>query len=146
MELFNVFFTLPENRFVLYASMLDSVCAVSVRICLRILCFVVIKLAEIGNISSILKEGSLGCTLDKVRLEEQWHLNGSQTIWPSEVLYKGEEHSEMNIPGRGRRGSLRLEVSDSDFPYLSTGEGWQLTPVFLPGEFHGQRSLAGYGP
>ena len=23
---------------------------------------------------------------------------------------------------------------------------WQLTPVFLPGEFHGQRSLAGYGP
>ena len=25
-------------------------------------------------------------------------------------------------------------------------EGWQLTPVFLPGEFHGQRSLAGYSP
>ena len=23
---------------------------------------------------------------------------------------------------------------------------WLLTPVFLPGEFHGQRSLAGYGP
>ena len=22
----------------------------------------------------------------------------------------------------------------------------QSTPVFLPGEFHGQRSLAGYGP
>ena len=22
---------------------------------------------------------------------------------------------------------------------------WQPTPVFLPGEFHGQRSLAGYG-
>ena len=21
---------------------------------------------------------------------------------------------------------------------------WQLTPVFFPGEFHGQRSLAGY--
>ena len=54
------FFTLSENRFVLYASMLESVCAVSVRICLRILCFVVIKLTEIGNISSILKEGSIG--------------------------------------------------------------------------------------
>ena len=26
----------------------------------------------------------------------------------------------------------------------SPGEGWQPTPVFLPGEFHGQRSLAGY--
>ena len=24
--------------------------------------------------------------------------------------------------------------------------GWQPTPVFLPGEFHGQRSLAGYNP
>ena len=23
---------------------------------------------------------------------------------------------------------------------------WQLTPVFFPGEFHGQRSLAGYSP
>ena len=23
---------------------------------------------------------------------------------------------------------------------------WQLTPVFLPGEFHGQRSLVSYGP
>ena len=23
---------------------------------------------------------------------------------------------------------------------------WQNTPVFLPGEFHGQRSLAGYSP
>ena len=25
-------------------------------------------------------------------------------------------------------------------------EGWQPTPVFLPGEFYGQRSLAGYSP
>ena len=23
---------------------------------------------------------------------------------------------------------------------------WQPTPVFLPGEFHGQRSLEGYSP
>ena len=23
---------------------------------------------------------------------------------------------------------------------------WQSTPVFLPGEFHGQSSLVGYGP
>ena len=25
-------------------------------------------------------------------------------------------------------------------------KAWQPTPVFLPGEFHGQRSLAGYSP
>ena len=23
---------------------------------------------------------------------------------------------------------------------------WQLTPVFLPGKYHGQRSLVGYSP
>ena len=29
----------------------------------------------------------------------------------------------------------------------SPGEGkWLPTPVFLPGEFHGQRSLGGYSP
>ena len=27
-----------------------------------------------------------------------------------------------------------------------TGRAWQPTPVFFPGESHGQRSLAGYGP
>ena len=27
------------------------------------------------------------------------------------------------------------------------GEGeWQPSPIFLPGEFHGQRNLAGYSP
>ena len=26
------------------------------------------------------------------------------------------------------------------------GMEWQHTPVFLPGEFHGQRSLAGHSP
>ena len=36
-----------------------------------------------------------------------------------------------SIPGSGR------------CPWRRT---WQPTPVFLPGEFHGQRSLAGYGP
>ena len=29
---------------------------------------------------------------------------------------------------------------------ISWRRAWQLTPVFLPGEFHGQGSLAGYNP
>ena len=29
---------------------------------------------------------------------------------------------------------------------LHGGRKWQPTPIFLPGEFHGQRSLAGYSP
>ena len=32
------------------------------------------------------------------------------------------------------------------FNTLSWRKEWQLTPVFLPGEFHGQRRLAGYSP
>ena len=38
--------------------------------------------------------------------------------------------NKSSIPGSGR----------------SPEEEWQLTPVFLPGEFHGQRSLAAYSP
>ena len=30
--------------------------------------------------------------------------------------------------------------------YIPWRTEWQVTPVFLPGEFHGQRSLAGYSP
>ena len=29
---------------------------------------------------------------------------------------------------------------------IPLGRKWQPTPVFLPGEFHGQRSLVGYSP
>ena len=36
-----------------------------------------------------------------------------------------------SVPGSGR------------FPW---GKKWQPTPVFLPREFHGQKSLAGYSP
>ena len=43
----------------------------------------------------------------------------------------GDSGDTGSIPGLGR----------------SPGGGkWQPTPVFLPGEFHGQRSLVGYSP
>ena len=32
----------------------------------------------------------------------------------------------------------------SDFTFTHWRRKWQPTPVFLPGEFHGQRSLKGY--
>ena len=37
-------------------------------------------------------------------------------------------------------GDLGLNPGLGRYP----GEGWQPTPVFLPGEFHGQRIPAGY--
>ena len=39
---------------------------------------------------------------------------------------------ETQVPSLGQEDAWRRE--------------WLLTPVFLPGEFHGLRSLAGYSP
>ena len=35
---------------------------------------------------------------------------------------------------------------DSGLRKIPWIRAWQPTPVFLPGEFHGQRSLVGYSP
>ena len=40
-------------------------------------------------------------------------------------------------------GNLGLIPGSGRFPWRKE---WQPTPVFLPGEFPGQRSLAGYSP
>ena len=52
----------------------------------------------------------------------------------------------------GGSGAMNLPVSAGDTETQVQSLGWedplekemQPTPVFLPGEFHGQRSLAGY--
>ena len=49
---------------------------------------------------------------------------------------------------RGSRICLKCKRSGFD-PWVGKipwGKEWLLTPLFLPGEFHGQRILAGYGP
>ena len=61
-----------------------------------------------------------------------------------------------NIPwieepsGLQSMGSLRVRYdwanSLSLFTFVHWRRKWQPTPVFLPGKFHGQRSLAGYNP
>ena len=52
--------------------------------------------------------------------------------WASQVLANaGDKRDVGSITGSGR------------FPWRRP---WRLTPVFLPGESHGQRSLAGYSP
>ena len=40
----------------------------------------------------------------------------------------------------------RVAKSRTWLKWLSWRRKWQLTPVFLPGEYHGQRSLVGYSP
>ena len=87
----------------------------------------------------------MGCILDMLRSEGQWPLNGSQlNNLAVRSALQGEEHSDNeHVQG----SSLGLDASNSNFPYRSPGEGnGKPTPVFLLGEFHGQRSLMGYSP
>ena len=55
-----------------------------------------------------------------------WWLSGKESACSA-----GVARDTGSIPGSGR------------FPWRSA---WQPTPVFLSGESHGQRSLAGYSP
>ena len=48
------------------------------------------------------------------------------------LLWLGASTSEIRVPSLGREDPLERQ--------------WQPTPVFLPGEPRGQRSLAGYSP
>ena len=69
------------------------------------------------------------------------------SAWDSYVLSligfpngsEGEE-SACNAGGTGYVGSIPGSGK------ISWSEEWQPTPVFLPGKFHGQRSLVGYSP
>ena len=53
----------------------------------------------------------------------------------------------MEEPGRPQSmESEELDTSLSLFTFMHWRRKWQPTLEFLPGEFHGQRSLAGYSP
>ena len=48
-----------------------------------------------------------------------------------------------NMPAMQRRRKHRFDPWVGKIPWR---RAWQPTPVFLPGESHGQRSLEGYSP
>ena len=43
-------------------------------------------------------------------------------------------------------GVAQSRIRLSDFTFTHWRRKWQLTPVFLPRESHGQRNLVGYSP
>ena len=43
-------------------------------------------------------------------------------------------------------GVAKSRIQLSDFIFMHWRRKWQPTPVFLPGESHGQRSLVSYSP
>jgi len=56
----------------------------------------------------------------------------------------------LGFPGRSDGKEYAYNAGDSGFNLwvkkISWRREWLPTPVFLPGQFHGQRSLAGYSP
>ena len=77
-------------------------------------------------IAKYLSKGKLySCIIcdDRVSLVSQWVKKSTYNAW-----FTGDE---VSIPGSARS---------------SGGRKWQPTPVSLPGEPHGERSLVGYSP
>ena len=55
----------------------------------------------------------------------------------------------LDEPGGLPGGSVESPANAGDFPCvrkMSWRRKWQPTPIFLSGEFHGQRSVVGYCP
>ena len=59
----------------------------------------------------------------------------------------------MKVKEESQKVGLKLNIQKTKTMVSSPitsweidGEKWQPTPVFLPGESHGQRSLVGYSP
>ena len=65
---------------------------------------------------------------------------GSPFIHLSPILKKAAEQMYIRSYNAGDPGLIH---GLGRFPWK---QKWQPTPVFLPGESHGQRSLAGFGP
>ena len=98
--------------------------------------------------------GSSSVSRKKLTAWYGWILAGSATrisvLWK---LYATNNHE--GLPGGSDGKESTCKVGDlGSIPGLgrSLGKGnswkreWPPTPVFLPGEVHGQRSLAGYSP
>ena len=113
---------------------------------------------EPGRLQSM---GSLGVGHDRVTSLSLFTFMHWRRKWqPTPVFLPGEFQGRGSLVGcrlRGRIKSGTTEVTQQqqkqqyssiyDQNYLlSWRRKWQSTPVFLPGEFHGQRSVAGYSP
>ena len=55
-------------------------------------------------------------------------------------------NTDRGFPGKEPACQCRRRGFDSWLRKVPWRRKWQPTPVFLPGESHGQRTLAGYSP
>ena len=72
---------------------------------------------------------------------------------PTAVLLPGKSHGQRSLLGYSPWGHKELDMTKwlhfthfTHFILYPWRRKWQPTPVFLPGESHGKRTLAGHGP
>ena len=68
------------------------------------------------------------------------HISGLCQKKQNVSMYASWAHTVKNLPAV--RKTRIYSMGQEEFPVRK----WQPTPAFLPGEFHGQRSLVGYSP
>ena len=68
--------------------------------------------------------------------------DGGQSVGRQE--WKQDDHSRLIVQVLDRE--LEGDTGGSGLGRSPWRRAWQPTPVFLPGESHGQRSLVGYSP
>ena len=85
---------------------------------------------------------SMSCLLDpsKARVGK---------LWPCHLFLKTQFHRNIAMPTcwhdfPGSSGGNESVSNVGDLDIIPWRREWLRIPVFLPGEFHGQRSLAGY--
>ena len=62
------------------------------------------------------------------------------------VGYRPQGHKQSDTTEETEHARTPLVCSLSRLTFMHWRRKWQPTPVFLPGESHGQRSLVGYSP
>ena len=70
------------------------------------------------------------------------YILGFQNVRSSKI-WASSGSSVKNLPALQEPQKMQCNPWVRKTPWR---RAWQLTPVFLPGESHGQRSLAGYSP
>ena len=80
--------------------------------------------------------------------------NTGRRKWqPTPVFSPGKSHGRRSLVGHSPRGCKKLDTTErlhfthfTHFILYHWRRKWQPSPVFLPGESHGQRSLMVHGP
>ena len=77
-----------------------------------------------------------------------WHAPRSMLPWPlCDIFWRvGCKWASQVVQSKESTCPCRRPGFDPWVRKIPWRRKWQLTPVFFPGKFHGQRSLAGYSP